>query len=165
MAITNPNHQRLDLERFQRVIDHGSVAEVRRLRTELAEKKRAVDAQLADDTADERIEIAEMVHHEGLDLETAKLRALAEGDNDWRARATSFARLLDAWLGKIRVRLAEIDPPIGPAVWRASVMVGAGVSAMHAANAINDVIARGCKVGSALAIGDDLVVVATEPKS
>lgn len=132
------------------------------LRAELVELKKDIESQLADDNASHREDRADMIAR-GMHPREADLRAAAEGDHDWRARAGKLQRIVDTQLGRIRTRLSVLSPSARP--YSAVAIPGAGRSGELAARALNELVSRGCKIGGYAAVGADLVVMASEPTS
>lgn len=130
-----------------------------KIRVKLVEKKKSIESQLADDTADLRGDRADLLAS-GMHPREADLRAQAAGDPDWRARASGLNRIIDGMLSKIRQRLSELTANQN---YAAVVIQNGASTASNVASAINSFLGRGCKIGHAIVVGNDLVLVASEP--
>jgi len=158
--IVRHRNQLVDEEFANRILAGRDRSALLKLRGELILKKKLVESQLAEDTAALRETRAQMLEA-GMHPREADLRAGAEGDADWRMRCTGACRVLDSWLGRIRSKLGELSAPSR----RSAVVVeGAGRTSAATALAINQFLESGCHVFSFGVVGNDLVIVATEPE-
>jgi hypothetical protein len=149
----------IDDERCERVLREGSFEEIQRLRAEIIVLKKDVEGQFVEDDADLKERRAELLRT-GMHPREAEIRAIAEGDADWRARALGFLRVIDRWLVKIKVRLREIAAQTPSLRAAAVVLPGCATTGEVAAAALNQLIAGGANVLSVVTIGRDLVVIA-----
>lgn len=152
-------NSRFDFEAADKVIADGDATEILKLRHDVIGRHAAVNNQLSHDAAGRRTARAELIN-EGTDPIEAKARMDVAGDVEWRARASSFKRHLEALLSKIKGRLAVLNAERIPS---AVCITGGGKTGATAANAINTFVARGCKIFAAFPVGPDLVIITTEP--
>lgn len=154
--------ERFDRRRTEQAIEEASASGLLTIRAELVAFKKLLESQLSDGKADLNEERAELMSR-GMHPAEANWRATNAADPDWRARTTALIRIVDTLLGKIRSRLGTMTAE-RVSVAGAVVLAGCGRDATKAAAALNDFLSRGCKVHAFNVVGDDLVVVANEPK-
>jgi len=155
-----PRRRAIDEDRCKRVIAGTDIAALLELRADLIEISNRIRSQLEADNAAAMEELVEDLDA-GLSPEEAGRRKVQATDHDWRARAKTVLRVIDSWITKIRARIAQINP--GHSAFKAVSLPGVARNGEMVASALNQLIERGCKIGSFCVVGADLVVVASEP--
>jgi hypothetical protein len=159
--VTVAHHPRFDSDRATAILAGVDVAKIRQFRQELIETKLRIETQLRDAGFDVEAERADLIA-EGVHPVEANWRARAAVDVDWKARAHAALRKTDEWLHKVKDRLHDLHADTQPEDRAAVCIAGAARDGRRAADAINHLLRAGCKIYGAIAIGGDLVVVASE---
>lgn len=98
---------KITTDEVMHVIKNGTEAELRTLRTALTEKKRAIEASLAEDKAD-MFEERRALIEQGRSLRDAVITATASTDYEWRGRAAAAHRWTDGQIVRVDTRLHEL---------------------------------------------------------
>jgi hypothetical protein len=93
---------------FERLIETGTLAELRAARDERNAEKKKIEEQLAGDKIDMLEERSALIK-KGLAPRHAQMQATANGDQDWRHRAASALRHLDTELPRLKRRIHALE--------------------------------------------------------
>jgi len=151
----------IDEDECKRLLKYGTAQDLINLRARLVNIKRDVESQLADESASMREDRAHYLA-QGMHPREADIRASAQSDQDWRVRAAGFQRVCDKYLASIRARLGELQRSVERP--HSAVVLSSVNTSKTVAAALNALIEKGCKISSWNVVGEDLVVVGTEPR-
>lgn len=147
----------------EQILKQGSVNELTQLRVAVIAAKDNIQTDIDDENAtmiERRTELIE----QGVHPAEAAMRAEGEMDQDWLVRAKAAQRILNGWLNRISARLGAINDG-NKKKTGAVVIRGVGKHATQVSTALNVMISKGAQVYCFCVVGDDLVVVGTDPSS
>lgn len=153
----------------EQIIKSGSMDELMQLRIAISGENGRIQSQLDDEQATFKERRADLMNA-GIGVSEATARAENEMDHDWIARAKAAQRAFQRWLARVNLRIQQLSQqPTAKAkeerTTSAVVISGAGRHSTFASAALNELLKKGVYIFGFTVIGDDLVVVGSEPKS